>query len=190
MANTDDINIRINTAISDAGSAKSLQDLKKSMRELQGLTLQVGEGSEGFKKLNQAVADGREKIDDLNKSVGTLRGSGVERLSSSFGVLKEGIAGADMGKISIGMKGLGAAMSALPIFLIIEGLKMIWDNLDKVTGFLNGSTAALKEAQVQHDKTAGAAVTLGKALQREVDLLEAQGASEDKILAKKKAVLQ
>ena len=49
-----------------------------------------------------------------------------------MGMLKEGFTNADPGKLSIGMKGLGMAMKAIPIFLIIEGIKWLIENFDKL----------------------------------------------------------
>ena len=80
----DDLNIKISTTIETANSAKSLQDLKKSMKELQNLTQSVGEGTSDFNKLTAAIAKGKDKVDDLNDSVQSLKGSGVEKLTGSI----------------------------------------------------------------------------------------------------------
>ena len=180
-----EIDIKINTA----NAAKSVGEIRKQIKELDSAALNVGEGGKGFDQLTKKSAELRDKLEDLKDTTQSLKGSGVERLTQSFGLLKEGFANADTGKIATGFKALGTAMKAIPIFLLIEGIRLLAENFDKVVGFLNGSTAALKEAQVQYDKTTLAASTLSAALQREIDLLTAQGASEEKILKVKKEKL-
>lgn len=185
----DELSIKIKTAIDTVNSVQSISELKKGMKDLQNLTQQVGEGSSEFNKLSQAIANGKDKIEDLNDSVKSLKGTGVEKLTGSLNLLREGFANVDPQKIGIGFKAMGAAMAAIPIFLLIEGLKLLWDNLDKVTGFLNGSTKELKAAQSQFEATTMAANNYSKELQRQVDLLTAQGGSEKDILKLKKEVL-
>ena len=149
MAENDDLNIKISTTIDTANSAKSLQDLKKSMKELQNLTQTVGEGSAQFNKLSQAIAKGKDKIDDLNDSVNSLKGSGVEKLTGSINLLKEGFTNADPGKLSVGMKALGTAMLAIPIFLIIEGIKYLIENFEKLkssSGLIGKAFTAIGDA--------------------------------------------
>lgn len=126
-------NIELNAKIDTANSAQSLGELKKSLKELISLQGQVGAGTEDFKKLQKAINDTEGKLGDLNDSFNTLKGSGVERLNGSLGLLKEGFLSVDPGKIGIAFKGLGAAMSAIPIFLLIEGLKYLYDNFEKIT---------------------------------------------------------
>lgn len=174
--------ISIDIAIKSADADKSIAEIKKSLIELKKVEI----GSEQFEAAQKAATKYREKLDDLKDASKATAGSGVERLNSSLNLLSEGFKNADPGKIGIGFKALGTAMSAIPIFLLIEGIKLLIENFDKVSGFISGSTAKLKEAQAQYDATTLAATNLSKSLQREIDLLEAQGASEDKILAKKK----
>jgi len=145
----DDLNIKISTTIETANSAKSLQDLKKSMKELQNLTQSVGEGTSDFNKLTAAIAKGKDKVDDLNDSVQSLKGSGVEKLTGSINLLKEGFTNADPGKLSVGMKALGTAMLAIPIFLIIEGIKYLIENFDKLkssSGLIGKAFTAIGDA--------------------------------------------
>jgi len=125
--------IEIDVLVNTADSANSLKDIKGSIKELQNAALAVGEGGEGFDKLTKKSAQLKDKLDDLKDSTMSLKGSGVEKLNSSIGFLSEGFKNADPGKLSIGMKGLGMAMKAIPIFLIIEGIKFLIENFDKLT---------------------------------------------------------
>lgn len=186
MAEDDSIELNLNTNIPEqsANSITSVVGLKKAYKDA------MNEMAAGTKGAAQRAADLKDRLEDLKEETKSLKGSGVEKLSSSMNILQEGFLNADPEKLGVAMKGLGTAMSAIPILLLIEGLKYLWDNLDKVTRFLNGSTTAMEEAQKAYDATAIASGNLSKALQREIDLLDAQGASEDKILAKKKEKLQ
>ncbi len=141
----DNLEIKIKASIDAANSAKSIGELRKSLKDLVSLSGQVGDGA-GFKKLSQAINDTEGKLGDLNDSFNTLKGSGVERLTSSFGLLKEGFLSFDSDKIGTAFKGVGAAMSAIPIFLLIEGVKALIDNFDVVVDVFKSFTA---EAQTQ-----------------------------------------
>ena len=128
----DNIELRIKTAIDAAESAKTLGELRSSMKELQSLSLEVGESGKGFKNLQNALAQSKDKVDDLKDSVTTLRGSGVEKLSASFNLFKDSLINADYGKAKIAFQGIGTAMKAIPIFLIIEGIRYLVENFDKL----------------------------------------------------------
>jgi hypothetical protein len=67
-------------------------------------------------------------MDDLKDTTKSLQGSGVEKISSGFSLLGQGFKDFDFDKIKTGFKGVGAAMSAIPIFLIIEGISYLVEN--------------------------------------------------------------
>ena len=124
--------VQIKILLDTADAANNIGDIRKSIKSLQSEALSVGEGGSGFDSLNKKAAELKDKLDDLGDSAATLRGSGIEKLQGSMGMLKEGFTNADPGKLSIGMKGLGMAMKAIPIFLIIEGIKWLIENFDKL----------------------------------------------------------
>lgn len=129
-------------------SISSFKDLKTAIKaakdEQIAMTTKFGEGSIEATKAGQKLAGLKDKVEDLNDSTKSLKGSGVEKLTSSFRLLGEGIGTFDFDKIKTGFKGVGAAMSAIPIFLIIEGLKLLWDNFDKITAMFDTTTASEK----------------------------------------------
>jgi hypothetical protein len=116
----------------------SLQKLKKEYKEAQAAALN-GDG-----KAAQRVAELRDKLDDLNDSTKTLKGSGVERISNSFGLLGEGLRNFDFGAIKTGFSGIGAAMKAVPIFLLVEGITYLITNFDNLTKGSGPLARALK----------------------------------------------
>ena len=145
----ENIELKIKTAIDAAESAKTLGELRNSMKELQSLSLEIGESGKGFKGLQNAIAQSKDKVDDLKDSVTTLRGSGVEKLNTSFNLFKDSLINADYGKAKIAFQGIGTAMKAIPIFLIIEGVRYLIENFEK----LKSSGGAYLEvgAQLQYD---------------------------------------
>ena len=123
---TDDISIKV--AIDSADADKSIKQIKQSLADLK----KVKAGDKLFDDAQKAAVKYREKLDDIKDAAGAAAGSGVEKLTSSMNLLKEGFVNADPGKLGIAMKGLGMAMKAIPIFLIIEGIKYLIDNFDKL----------------------------------------------------------
>lgn len=127
---------RIKGAIDESNSLKQLRlDLKAA----QSAALN-GDG-----KAAERVAELKDKIDDLKDSTQSLQGSGVERLNTSIGLLTEGFANFDTDKVKTGFKGIGAAMSAIPIVLLIEGVKLLIDNFDKVKEVVQNLIPSFKE---------------------------------------------
>ena len=111
--------------------------LKNELKEAKNAQAQAaeafGEGSKEYKQAAQQVANLQDKLDDLKDSSVSLKGTGVERLNSSVGLLREGFQNFDTDKLKIGFNALGTAMKAIPIFLIIEGAKYLYDNFDKLS---------------------------------------------------------
>ena len=123
---TDDISIKV--AIDTADADKSIKQIKQSLKDLKN----VKAGDKLFDDAQKAATKYKEKLDDIKDAAGAASGSGVEKLTSSMNLLKDGFVNADPGKLSIAMKGLGAAMKAIPIFLIIEGIKYLVENFEKL----------------------------------------------------------
>jgi len=119
-------------------ATNSLKNLKKELKEAQAAALN-GDG-----KAAKRVAELKDKLDDLNDSTKTLKGSGVERISSSFGLLGEGLKNFDFGAIKTGFSGIGAAMKAVPIFLLVEGITYLITNFDNLTKGSGPLARALK----------------------------------------------
>lgn len=140
--------IQLETAIDTANSAKSLRELSKSLRDLISLQGDIGAGTADFKKLQEAITKTEGRVGDLNDSFGTLRGSGIERVNASLGLFRDGLSNADPDKLSIAMEGLGSAMKAIPIFLLIEGAKLLYENWDKLTSIFSESAQQVKANEI------------------------------------------
>jgi len=125
--------ITLNIKIDAAASASTVKELRTSLKDLKNELDKVPAGSEGFKKLTKSINDTEGKLGDLNDSFNTLTGSGVERTTKSFNLLKEGFTTFDGGKIKAAFSGIGAAMKAIPIFLIVEGIRYLIENFNELT---------------------------------------------------------
>lgn len=117
----------ITTEVKTGESINSLKKLKQELKEAQAAALN-GDG-----KAAKRVAELKDRMEDLSDSVKTLKGSGVERASASFGQLGEGLRNFDFDKIKTGFKGIGSAMAAIPIFLIVEGITYLIENFKELS---------------------------------------------------------
>ena len=126
-----------------------------------------------------------------------LQGSGVERLNTSMAKLTQGFMDFDGDKIKTGFKGIGAAMSAIPIVLLIEGVKALIENFDAVVKFAKELTGAFSAAEKNVralTKSSEENLIVNKnliaAYDSQIALLTAQGASEKDIIELKKKKIQ
>ena len=140
-----DIKINVKT---DGGeeTLNTLSGIRKQIKDLKSQALEIGEGGKGFKELTQQANELQDKLDDLKDSSKSLQGTGIEKLQSSFGLLTDSFKNADFGKAKIAFQGLGSAMKAIPIFLIVEGIQYLIENfeeLSKGSGFLGKAFRAI-----------------------------------------------
>ncbi len=132
----------IKVGVDASAATNSLKALKAELKAAQSAALN-GDG-----KAAKRVAELKDKMEDLSDSVKTLKGSGVERANASFGALGEGFRNLDFDKIKTGFKGLGAAMKAVPIFLIVEGIMYLVQNFEELS---KGSGVLAKALQFVGD---------------------------------------
>ena len=127
------IEVEVKGAEKSISSFKDLKTAIKAAKDEQiAMTEKFGASSEQATKAGQKLAGLKDKVEDLNDSTKSLKGSGIEKLTSSFRLLGEGIGTFDFDKIKTGFKGIGTSMGAIPIFLIISGLTLLIQNFDKV----------------------------------------------------------
>jgi hypothetical protein len=145
----------------------SLQKLKKEYKEAQAAALN-GDGNAA-----KRVAELKDKLDDLNDATKTLKGSGVERVGSSFGLLGEGLKNLDLDAVKTGFKGLGSAMNAIPLMIIVSGVMMLMEKfdimgkvVDLVTNLFYAFTDAIGITNKADEKFAKEAVENAKNVQK------------------------
>lgn len=152
MAENKDVvfNTEVKGVEQSIGSLKDLKNAIKAAKDEQLKAAQAfGEGSKEFQAASKQVAELKDKMDDLNDSSQSLKGSGVEGLTSSFGLLGDGIKNFDFDKIKTGFKGIGSAMSAVPIFLLITGITLLVEKfgiIEKVIDLVVDAFYALTDA--------------------------------------------
>lgn len=185
----------LDSAIANASNAKSIGELNKAMKALKAAQEDVDKTSPDFKRLAKAINDTEGRVGDLNDSFKTLTGTGVEKLNSSLGLLQQSLFAGDTDKLKIGLQGIGQAMSAIPIFLLIEGAKLLWDNWDKVTAIFSKSsketmelTRNLEDQKATSDLLKSSIDSKISVMEAELGLMEAQGASGSKLLEKQKEI--
>lgn len=122
--------VKIKVGLDTGNTETTLSGIKRSIKELRSQALSIGEGGKGFKELTQQANELQDKLDDLKDSSKSLQGTGIEKLNSSFGLLTDSFKNADFGKAKTAFKGLGSAMSAIPIFLILEGIQFIVEKFE------------------------------------------------------------
>lgn len=128
--------IDIDLLIKTAESQTNLKGLNKELKNLVSAQGQVDKSSPDFKKLQDAINKTEGKVGDLTDAFKTLQGEGVERLSSSFDLMKEGFSKWDTGKIKIAFQGIGAAMKAVPILLLVEGIQFLIEKFGIITAVM------------------------------------------------------
>lgn len=170
----------------------NIKDLRQALKDAKNELLQFEAGTEGFNKAQAKISALKNKLDGLGDST-RIQGTGVERLSQSFSLMTESAASFDGDKLKTALTGIGQAMSAIPIFLLIQSLQLLYQNMDKVTEFFNsfiGSTdktkIAIEDLTFEIDKQTAMNKLLKASLEGEIAIMEAQGVSIDKIIAKKK----
>ena len=163
MAKDKEIQVRIDAVVNKAEASKSLGQLKKSLLEIQELQAQIGDSSSAeFAKLQNAaeatstkMAGTKDAIGDIQDKVRTLEGTPVERLTGSFGLLKESIMNLDFDKAKIAFGGFndlasgaldnlkGGAQGAFGS--LKEGFSMLKDNpLEAVKAGFSGLAGGIK----------------------------------------------
>jgi hypothetical protein len=188
-------------------SIESVKDLKNAIKaakdEQVKMAAAFGEGSKEYLDASKNVASLKDRVDDLNDSTKSLKGSGVEQLTQGFAQMKEGIMNLDFEKVKVGIaamkSGMGAfatsaktalqgvkgALIATGIGAFVVLLGTIVAYWDEIKGAISGVTgeqerlnaAAAENLAVEQDKL--------KSLESSNNTLKLQGLSEKEILALK-----
>lgn len=112
---------------------KSMKDLKSAIKDAQDSVIAGTPGA------NKALAQLKDRMEEVRESANSVKGGGVEPLRNSFGLLKDGLSNLDFDKVGTAFKGLGAAMKAVPVLLMVEAITYLVTNfkeLSEGTGIL------------------------------------------------------
>lgn len=170
--------------------SNSVKGLRSEMKSLNSIILS---GQDVNGEAAKRVAELKDRLDDLKDETVSLKGTGIERLNASVGLLTDAFQNLDLDKAKTGFKALGTAMSAIPLILLIEGIKALIDNFDEVvkfvqifTGETNAAKKQVKELTIATEQQTIANNALIASYDREIQILTASGASEQKLLELKK----
>lgn len=188
-------------------SIESVKDLKNAIKAAKDEQIKMasafGEGSKEYLDATKNLSGLKDKVDDLNDSTKSLKGSGVEQLTQGFAQMKEGIMNLDFEKVKVGIaamkSGMGAfatsaktalqgvkgALIATGIGALVVLLGTIVAYWDEIKGAISGVTeeqkrlnaAAAENLSIEQDKL--------KSLESSNNTLKLQGLSEKEILALK-----
>ena len=183
----------LNTKINNTEIEKTVNNfsrLKNELKQAKAELLQFEVGTAGFAKAQANVSKLTDKMNNLNDST-RIQGTGVERLTQSFNLLTDSFSTGDIDKAKLAFTGLGQAMKAIPIFLLIEGARLLFENWDKVSAVFSESAKqilanerALTELTLAVSKNKAESDALIISKEFELDQLKKQGGSLDEIIHK------
>ena len=193
-------------------SISSFKDLKEAIKAAKNEQLAMSEkfGATSAEATASAkkIAELKDKIDDLNDSSKTLKGTGFEMLKGGFAQVQEGLMNLDFDKVKMGLtamssgfvsmgrsamtalQGIKGAIAATGIGLLVIALGVIYAYWDDIKGLVDGLTPELKK---QNELAAERVKLSDKALQDaqlEENSLRLQGKTEKEILLIKEAALK
>lgn len=119
---------------------KTMQDLKRAIKDANNELLQAGEvGTQSYADAQKKVTDLKDRLGDLGDAA-KVQGTAVEKLGASTGLLGEGFKNLDLDKIKIGFKGIGDAIKANPLMFLLGILIPLLEKF-KVFEFLIGGVS-------------------------------------------------
>ena len=185
-------------------SISSFKDLKTAIKAAKDEQIAMSEkfGSTSVEATAAAkkLAELKDKVDDLNDSSKSLKGTGFEMLKQGFGQVREGLMNLDFDKVKTGLTAMGSgfmsmgkaamtslqgikgAIAATGIGLLVIALGTIYAYWDDIKGVVDGLTPELKK---QNELAAERVKLADKALQDaqlEENSLRLQGKTEKEIL--------
>ena len=193
-------------------SISSFKDLKTAIKAAKDEQIAMTEkfGSTSTEAINatKKLSELKDKVDDLNDSSKSLKGTGFEMLKQGFGQVREGLMNLDFDKVKTGitamstgfmsmgkaamtaLQGIKGAIAATGIGLLVIALGTIYAYWDDIKGLVDGLTPELKK---QNELAAERVKLADKALQDatlEENSLRLQGKTEKEILLIKEANLK
>lgn len=110
----ENLDFRINAIVDASNSSTTLGELKKNLTELRNLSVEVGsDNTEAFNKVTLAAGNVNDKIKDIRETTAALSGTPVERLTNSFGRLRQSIFELDLDKFKSSLAGIKDSFVAL-----------------------------------------------------------------------------
>ena len=203
------IEVEVKGAEKSISSFKDLKTAIKAAKDEQiAMTEKFGSTSNEAINATKKLSELKDKVDDLNDSSKSLKGTGFEMLKQGFGQVREGLMNLDFDKVKTGLtamssgfmsmgkaamtalQGIKGAIAATGIGLLVIALGAIYAYWDDIKGLVDGLTPELKK---QNELAAERVKLADKALQDatlEENSLRLQGKTEKEILLIKEANLK
>jgi hypothetical protein len=185
-------------------SITSLKELKDAIRaakdEQIAMANKFGATSEQAINASKNLAELKNKVDSLNDSSKSLKGSGFEMLKQGFGDIREGLMNLDFDKVKVGLTGMGSgftamgqqakaafmaikgAIGATGIGLLVIAIGTIYAYWDDIKGVVSGLTSEQKRLNAEAEKNVKSAQDNLDIISQQENILKLQGKSEKEIL--------
>ena len=192
-------------------SIESMKDLKNAIKaakdEQVKMAASFGEGSKEYLDATKNLSGLKDKVDDLNDSTQSLKGTGFEQLNQGFAQMKDGIMNLDFEKVKTGLtamkSGIGAfansaktalqsvkgAIIATGIGALVVALGAIYLYWDDIKGAIDGVSAEQKKLNELTKANFESEKEKLTTLNSQDNTLKLQGKSEREILKIKIAQL-
>jgi hypothetical protein len=199
---TEVLELSVKTNIGQSiSSLKELKDAIKAAKDEQiAMANKFGATSQEAINASKNLAELKNKVDSLNDSSKSLKGSGFEMLKQGFGQIREGLMNLDFDKVKIGLTGMGAgftsmaktakaaftgikgAIAATGIGLLVIALGTIYAYWDDIKGVVSGLTTEQKRLNAEAEKNVKIAQDNLDLISQQENILKLQGKSEKEIL--------
>jgi hypothetical protein len=185
-------------------SISSLKELKEAIKaakdEQIAMANKFGATSQEAINASKNLAELKNKVDSLNDSSKSLKGSGFEMLKHGFSQIREGLMNLDFDKVKIGLTGMGSgftsmaktakaaftgikgAIAATGIGLLVIALGTIYAYWDDIKGVVSGLTSEQKRLNAEAEKNVKIAKDNLALISEQENILKLQGKSEKEIL--------
>jgi hypothetical protein len=185
-------------------SISSFKDLKTAIKAAKDEQILMAEKFGGTSKeateAAKKVSALKDKVDDLNDSSKTLKGTGFEMLKGGFGQVREGLMNLDFDKVKTGLtamssgfvsmgkaamtslQGIKGAIAATGIGLLVIALGVIYAYWDDIKGVVDGLTPEQKKQNDLANENLKTQQDKLNAISGQENILKLQGKTEKEIL--------
>lgn len=195
------IEVEVKGAEKSISSFKDLKTAIKAAKDEQiAMTEKFGSTSAEAIKATKKLSELKDKIEDLNDSSKSLKGTGFEMLKQGFGQVREGLMNLDFDKVKTGLtamssgfmsmgkaamtslQGIKGAIAATGIGLLVIALGTIYAYWDDIKGVVDGLTPELKKQNDLANENLKTQQDKLSAISGQENILKLQGKTEKEIL--------
>ena len=195
------IEVEVKGAEKSISSFKDLKTAIKAAKDEQiAMTEKFGSTSNEAINATKKLSELKDKVDDLNDSSKSLKGTGFEMLKQGFGQVREGLMNLDFDKVKTGitamssgfmsmgkaaissLQGIKGAIAATGIGVLVIALGLIYTYWDDIKGVVDGLTPELKKQNELANENLKTQQDKLSAISGQENILKLQGKTEKEIL--------